>query len=157
MCMTLPLITESIGFMGAIFTGLARAAFEEALAYTRERVQGGKPLCEHQSVKQKLYRMFERVESSRYYTRKVMEHVWDRVYTERTFDASSRHALSAQICGTSTAFEVAHEAVQLHGAYGLTRDALVEKLFRDARASLIMDGANDVLSLSAAYNIVDEY
>jgi alkylation response protein AidB-like acyl-CoA dehydrogenase len=144
-------------FMGAVFTGLARAAFEEALKYSKERVQGGKALCEHQSVKQKLYRMFERVESSRYYTRKVMEHVWDRIYIAKTFDASSRHALSAQINGTNTAFEVAHEAVQIYGASGLTKDVLVEKLFRDARASLIMDGANDVLSLAAAYNIVDEY
>jgi len=144
-------------FMGAIFTGLARAAFEEALRYSKHRVQGGKPLCEHQSVKQKLYKMFEKVESSRYYTRKVMEHVWEKIYIEKTYDASSRHALSAQIYGTNTAFEVAHEALQLHGGYGLTKDFLVEKLFRDARASLIMDGANDVLSLAAAYNIVDEY
>jgi len=144
-------------FMAAVFTGLARAAFEEALAYSRQRVQGGKPLCEHQSVKQKLYRMFERVESSRYYTRKVMEHVWSKTYVEKTFDASSRHALSAQVYGTNTAFEVAHEALQLHGGYGLTKEFLVEKLFRDARASLIMDGANDVLGIAAAYNILDEY
>jgi alkylation response protein AidB-like acyl-CoA dehydrogenase len=144
-------------FMGAVFTGLACAAFEEALKYSKDRVQGGKPLCEHQSVKQKLYKMFEMVESSRYYTRKVMEHVWSKIYTEKTFDASSRHALSAQILATNTAFEVAHEALQLHGGYGLTKDCLVEKLFRDARASLIMDGANDILSLAAAYNIIDEY
>ncbi len=144
-------------FMGAVFTGLARAAFEEALKYSKDRVQGGKPLCEHQSVKQKLYKMFEMIESSRYYTRKVMEHVWSKIYIEKTFDASSRHALSAQILGTNTAFEVAHEALQLHGGYGLTKDFLVEKLFRDARASLIMDGANDILGLAAAYNIVEEY
>jgi len=144
-------------FMGAVFTGLARAAFEEALKYSKDRVQGGKSLCEHQSVKQKLYKMFEMVESSRCYTRKVMEHVWSKTYIEKTFDASSRHALSAQIFATNTAFEVAHEALQLHGGYGLTKDCLVEKLFRDARASLIMDGANDILSLAAAYNIIDEY
>jgi alkylation response protein AidB-like acyl-CoA dehydrogenase len=144
-------------FMAAAFTGLARAAFEEALKYTKERVQGGKPLCQHQSVKQKLYSMFEKVETSRYYSRKVMEHVWSKVYEEGTFDASSRHALSAQVYCTNSAFEVAHESLQLHGGYGLTKDFLVEKLFRDARASLIMDGANDLLSLAAAYNIVEAY
>lgn len=144
-------------FMAAIFTGLARAAFEEALQYSKDRIQGGKPLCEHQSVKQKLYTMFEKVETSRCYSRKVMEHVWERFYTERTFDASSRHAIAAQVYCTNAAFEVASEALQIHGGYGLTKEFLVEKLFRDARASLIMDGANDVLSLAAAYNIVDSY
>ena len=143
-------------FMGTVFTGLARAAFEEALEYSINRVQGGKPLCEHQLVKQKLYKMFEKVESSRYYTRKIMEHVWERIYTERTFDASSRHALSAQIYGKRSAFEVAYEALQIFGGYGLTRDFLVEKLFRDARAGLIEDGTTEVLGLAAAYNIVQE-
>jgi len=142
--------------MGTVFTGLARAAFEEALEYSKNRVQGGKPLCEHQLVKQKLYKMFEKVESSRYYTRKIMEHVWERIYIERTFDASSRHALSAQIYGKRSAFEVAYEALQIFGGYGLTRDFLVEKLFRDARAGLIEDGTTEVLGLAAAYNIVQE-
>lgn len=144
-------------FMGAVFTGLARAAFEEALEYSKNRIQGGKPLCEHQSIKHKLYNMFEKVESSRYYTRKVLEHVWEKIYIEGTFDASSRHALSAQIYGKRSAFEVAHEAVQIFGGYGLTKDFLVEKLFRDARAGLIEDGTTEVLGLSAAYNIIQEY
>jgi len=52
---------------------------------------------------------------------------------------------------------VAHEAVQIFGGYGLTRDFLVEKLFRDARAGLIEDGTTEVLGLSAAYNIIAEY
>ncbi len=144
-------------FMGTIFTGLARAAFEEALEYSKHRVQGGKPLCEHQSIKHKLYTMFEKVEISRYYTRKVLEHVWEKIYIEGTFDASSRHALCAQIYGKRSAFEVAYEAMQVFGGYGLTRDFLVEKLFRDARAGLIEDGTTEVLSLSAAFNIIAEY
>ena len=149
------IVTVTSCFMASVFTGLARAAFEEALMYSKERIQGGKPLSEHQSVKLKLYGMFEKVETSRSYARRVMEHVWSRIYLERTFDASSRHALSAQIYCTNSAFEVTHEALQLHGAYGLTKDLLVEKLFRDARSSLIMDGANDLLSLAAAYSIVE--
>jgi len=144
-------------FMGTVFTGLARAAFEEALQYSKNRVQGGKPLCEHQLIKQKLYKMFEKVESSRYYTRKIMEHVWEKIYIEKTYDASSRHALSAQIYGKRAAFEVAHEALQIFGGYGLTKDFLIEKLFRDARAGLIEDGTTEVLGLAAAYNIVQEY
>ncbi|MBM3155165.1 MAG: acyl-CoA dehydrogenase [Chloroflexi bacterium] len=144
-------------FMGALFTGLARAAFEEALEYSKNRIQGGKPICEHQAIKQKLYSMFEKVETSRYYTRKVMEHVWEKIYVEGTFDASSRHALCGQIYSKRSAFEVAFEALQIFGGYGLTKDFLVEKLFRDARAGLIEDGTTEVLGLSVAYNIIAEY
>ena len=51
---------------------------------------------------------------------------------------------------TTTAFEVASDAVQLFGGYGLCKGMLVEKLLRDARASLIEDGCNDILGLVAA-------
>ena len=86
-----------------------------------------------------------------------MEHVWEKIYIEGTFDASSRHALSAQIYGKRSAFEVAYEALQVFGGYGLTKDFLIEKLFRDARAGLIEDGTTEVLGLSAAYNVIEEY
>ena len=52
---------------------------------------------------------------------------------------------------------MATEALQIFGGYGLTRDFLIEKLFRDARAGLVEDGTVEVLGLSAAYNIVQEY
>lgn len=140
-------------FMATAFTGLARAAFEEAYRYAKERIQGGKPLIEHHMIKMKLYKMFERIETSRYYSRKVLEHVWDRVFKKKTYDASVAHALSAQVYCTNSAYEVAHEALQIFGGYGLTKEFLVEKLYRDARCSLIMDGVNEILSLSAAYEL----
>ena len=52
---------------------------------------------------------------------------------------------------------MASDALQLHGGYGLTKEMLVEKLFRDARASLIEDGSNDVLSLGLARRVIDTY
>jgi alkylation response protein AidB-like acyl-CoA dehydrogenase len=143
--------------MATAFTGLARAAFEEALSYVKERVQGGKPLIEHQQVKQRLYGMFEKVETSRYYSRNVVEHVWKKIYVDKSFDASFSHAVAAQIYACKTSFEVANDALQLHGGYGLTPDYLVEKLFRDSRSSLIEDGSKDVLSLAVAYNIAAGY
>jgi alkylation response protein AidB-like acyl-CoA dehydrogenase len=56
---------------------------------------------------------------------------------------------------TNTAFEVASDAIQLFGGYGLCKGMLVEKLLRDARASMIEDGSNDVLSLVAARKLID--
>lgn len=143
--------------MAAVSTGLARAAFEEALAYARERTQGGAPIAEHQSVKAMLYDMFEAVETCRAYSRSVVEHVWDRNFVRFQFDASSHHALAAQVYCKRTAFEVAHTALQVHGANGITKDYLVEKLFRDARVKLIEDGTTEVLGLEAATGVVENY
>jgi alkylation response protein AidB-like acyl-CoA dehydrogenase len=143
--------------MAAVSTGLARAAFEEALAYAREREQGGKPIARHQTVKKKLYDMFEKVETARAYSRAACEHVWDRTLESFEFDASHRHAVAAQVYCKRLAFEVAHDAVQIHGANGITRDYPVEKMFRDARVKLIEDGTLDVLSLESAEGVLENY
>lgn len=134
-------------------TGLARAAFEEALSYARERKQGGRPICEHQSVKEKLYSMFEAVETSRAYSRKIIEHLEDDSFTEKSY----RHCLTAQVYCKNRAFEVAHDALQIHGGKGIRKDYLVEKLFRDARTWLIADGTSEIHSLETANDVIDNY
>jgi alkylation response protein AidB-like acyl-CoA dehydrogenase len=60
--------------MRATFVGLAQAALELALAYAEERVQGGVPIFEHQSVKARLFEMFRKVESARALNRRVVEY-----------------------------------------------------------------------------------
>jgi alkylation response protein AidB-like acyl-CoA dehydrogenase len=139
--------------VAATSTGVARAAFEEALSYARTREQGGRPICEHQTVKKKLYSMFEKVETSREYSRKITKHLHDDSFTEKSY----RHSLAAQVYCSERAFEVAHQAVQIHGGNGITQDYLVEKLFRDARTFLVADGTSDVLSLEAADDIISNY
>jgi len=138
-------------FMGSAFTGLARAAFEEALIYTQNRVQGGVPINQHQLVQKKLFDMFVKVETSRQLSRATM------LYNHGTFPPGTQYSISSKVYCTQAAFEVASEAIQLHGGYGLTKEMYVEKLFRDARASMIEDGSNDILSLTAAQKIIDQY
>jgi alkylation response protein AidB-like acyl-CoA dehydrogenase len=138
-------------FMGSTFTGLARAAFEEALTYTKDRVQGGKAICEHQAVQLKLTDMFIKVEASRHLSRAA------QVYNLTTSPPATHYSQASKVFCTSSAFSVASDALQLHGGYGLAKEMLVEKLFRDARASLIEDGTNDVMSLGAARKIIDTY
>lgn len=136
--------------MGAIFTGLARAAFEEALAYARERVQGGKRICEHQLVQSKLFSMFSRYQQAVAVSRAVM------TGAEKLDGVGVlAHAVNAKVTCTEAAFSVANDAVQVHGGVGLARGMLVEKLLRDARAALIEDGVNEFLGLVAARQIVD--
>jgi alkylation response protein AidB-like acyl-CoA dehydrogenase len=137
--------------MSAIFTGVARAAFEEALAYCRERAQGGKPICEHQLVQKQLFDMFIKVESARALSRAAV------IYNSATMPPATQYSIAAKVYCTQVAFEVSSDAVQLHGGYGLAKEFLVEKLFRDARASMVEDGTNEVLSLAGARKVIDSY
>jgi len=142
--------------MASFYTGLARAAFEETLKYCYERVQGNKPLIEHQLTQYRVYKMFEKIETSRAYVRSVIRHVWREVIETREFGQSTPHALVAQAYCKDMAFAVAHECVQLHGGMGITKDMLVEKLFRDARCGLIEDGSSEILGLEAAADLLAE-
>jgi alkylation response protein AidB-like acyl-CoA dehydrogenase len=144
------LATANAG-MAAVFTGVARAAFEEALTYCRERVQGGKPICEHQLVQKQLFDMFIKVESARALSRAAM------TYNATTIPPATQYSIAAKVYCTQAAFEVSSDAIQLHGGYGLAKEFLVEKLFRDARASMIEDGTNEVLTLAGARKLIDSY
>ena len=134
--------------MATAFTGVARAAYEEALGYSRERVQGGRLICEHQLVQKRLFEMFSKVEACRALSRAVM------IYNQTSMAPSLEHAIAAKTFCTQASFEVASEALQVFGGNGLSREYPIEKLFRDARASLIEDGTNDVLSLAGARHIL---
>ncbi|MBI2723944.1 MAG: acyl-CoA dehydrogenase family protein [Chloroflexi bacterium] len=138
-------------FMGAAFTGLARAAFEQALEYVKNRVQGGVPISQHQLVQKRIFDMFSKVELARQLSRAVIQ------YNHGTFPPGTQYSIASKVFCTQTAFEVASDALQLHGGYGLTKEMLIEKLFRDARASMIEDGSNDILSLTAAQKVLDQY
>jgi len=128
--------------MGQLFVGVARAALEYAVDYAKERVQGGVPIFEHQSVKARLFKMFMKVEAARALARRVA-----------LYNAANpplvQYSVAAKVFCTNTAFEVASDAVQIFGGNGLSRDYPIEKLMRDARAAMIEDGCNEVLSLLA--------
>ncbi|HMM76096.1 MAG TPA: acyl-CoA dehydrogenase [Gammaproteobacteria bacterium] len=140
---------EANGLMGACFTGVARAAFEHALAYAHERKQGGVPLIRHQSVANRLFHMFRKVEAARALTRRVVE--YNMVVAQPSLPA----AMTVKVTGTQTAFEVASEALQMFGGNGMTREYPMEKLLRDARASMIEDGCNEILALKGGFGLAD--
>ncbi len=130
--------------VGAVFTGVARAAFEIALDYSRQRIQGGKPICEHQLVQKHLFEMFTKVEACRLLSRAAITYNTDAAVPAMEYSIASK-----TFC-TQAAFEVASDALQLLGGNGLSKEYPIEKIFRDARAALIEDGTNDVLSLVGA-------
>jgi alkylation response protein AidB-like acyl-CoA dehydrogenase len=136
-------LTLANASMGAIFVGLGRAALEHALAYAKTRVQGGVPIFEHQSVKARLFKIFSQVEAARALAWRVM------LYNS-TNPPQVQYSIASKVFCTTTAFEAAHAALQIFGGNGLSREYPIEKLMRDARASMIEDGCNDVLSLVGA-------
>jgi acyl-CoA dehydrogenase len=144
------------GFMGSTFAGCARAAFEMALAYARERVQGGTPIIEHQSIQLKLFEMFRKVEAARSLNRRVV--LYNTVHSPFLGAGGGalpavQYAIASKVTSTQTAFEVATEALQVFGGNGLSYEYPIEKQLRDARASLIEDGCNEVLALHAAQKL----
>jgi acyl-CoA dehydrogenase len=141
------------GFMGSTFVGCARSAYELALDYAKERVQGGVAIIKHQAVQLKLFEMFRKIEAARSLNRRV---VLFNVVTNPFFGAPAgtfpklQYAIASKVTSTQTAFEVASDAIQVFGGNGLSQEYPVEKIMRDARASLIEDGTNEILSLHAA-------
>jgi len=142
--------------MNAFATGLMRAAFEEGLNYARERVQRGRPLVELPTIKLELYKMFEKCQLSQVYGRKLAGIVWSNMY-KLELDMPIPAAFAAQVMAKRYAFEVAHSALQIHGGYGLTKEFLIEKLFRDSREVMIEDYTVDVLSLAAIEEFLRRY
>lgn len=129
-------------YMGCTFAGVARAAYDMALAYARERVQGGVPIISHQSVRSRLFKMFARVEAAHSLSRRV-------ALIGAGGPPPVQYSIASKTFCTTTAFEVASEALQIFGGNGLSREYPIEKVLRDARASMIEDGCNEVLSIVA--------
>ncbi|MGD0821930.1 MAG: acyl-CoA dehydrogenase family protein [Desulfomonilia bacterium] len=132
------------GGMAIVFAGLAKAAFDEAFRYSKQRIQGGRPICEHPTIKLKLMKMFTMVEAARANARRMA------LYNQlNPFAPAVAHAVAAKCLSTETATCVASDAMQIFGGYGLAKEYPIEKMYRDARASMIEDGVNEALSIKA--------
>jgi alkylation response protein AidB-like acyl-CoA dehydrogenase len=138
------ILTAANTGMAVLWAGMAQAPYDEALQYAKERIQGGVPIFEHQNIKLKLFNMFGQVESARAFARKVS------AYNAGNPPGSMAHAMAAKILSTDAAFKVSSEAIQIFGGNGLSREYVVEKMFRDARAAMIEDGVNETLALGGA-------
>lgn len=135
------ILTPAGELLSSINVGLAQAAFDEALKYAKVRIQGGKPIIEHQSIALKLFNMFTQIETARAYSRRVSRH------NAVNPPGSAVHALSSKVYCTEAAFKVASEAMQILGGYGTSTEYPVEKMFRDARVGMIGE-ENNALSLA---------
>ncbi|MBW1862013.1 MAG: acyl-CoA dehydrogenase family protein [Deltaproteobacteria bacterium] len=127
----------SIGAMGL---GCAQGAYEAALRYSNERIQFGRPICKQQIIAFKLADMAMKIELARNLLYKAC---W-LCENKRPFGTEA--AMSKLYC-SEIAREVADEAVQIHGGYGLFKDYVVERFYRDQRLLQIGEGTSEVLRL----------
>lgn len=143
------ILTEANAGMCSQWLGCARAAYEHALAYAHERKQGGVPIIRHQSVRHRLFHMFRKVEAARALNHRV------HLYNATAAVPALQGSIASKITSTQIAFEVASEAIQMLGGNGVTRVYPVEKLLRDARASMIEDGCNEMLAIKGGTLLTD--
>lgn len=123
--------------VGATSIGISQAAFEEAVTYSKERIQFGKPIAEQQAVQFMLADMAIEIEAGRLMYQKA---AWQGTIGERF----SLQAAAAKTFCSDVAMRATVNAVQVFGGYGYMRDQLVEKLMRDAKINQIWDGTNEI-------------
>ncbi|MBD8599918.1 acyl-CoA dehydrogenase family protein [Pseudomonas sp. W2Oct36] len=123
--------------------GIARAAFEAALGYARERVQFDKPIIEHQSVANLLADMHTRINASRLL---VLHAARLRTAGKPCLSEASQ----AKLFASEMAEWVCSKAVQIHGGYGYLEDYPVERYYRDARITQIYEGSSEIQRLLIA-------
>ncbi|NLC99960.1 MAG: acyl-CoA dehydrogenase [Gammaproteobacteria bacterium] len=128
--------------------GIARAAFEAALTYSRERVQFGKAIAEHQSIANMLADMHMQINAARHMM----------LYAARLRTAGLpclSEASQAKLFASEMAEKVCSSAIQIHGGYGYLEDYAVERHYRDARITQIYEGTSEVQRLLIARQLAD--
>ncbi|UIP34872.1 acyl-CoA dehydrogenase family protein [Stutzerimonas kunmingensis] len=134
--------------IGAQAVGIARAAFEAALLYARERVQFGKPIAEHQSIANMLADMQTQLNAARLLI----------LHAARLKSAGLpclSEASQAKLFASEMAEKVCSQAVQIHGGYGYLEDYPVERYYRDARITQIYEGSSEIQRLLIARELAN--
>ncbi len=126
--------------IGAQAVGMARAAFEAAVAYARERTSFGKPIVEHQAVNFRLADMATEIEVAR-------QMVWHAAALRDAGLPCLKEASMAKLFASEMAERVCSAAIQVHGGYGYVEDFPVERIYRDVRVCQIYEGTSDIQRL----------
>lgn len=120
--------------------GMARAAFDAALSYARERTAFTKPIFEHQAVNFRLADMATRIEAAR-------QLAWHAAALRDAGLPCLKEASMAKLFASEMAEDVCSDALQIHGGYGYVTDFPVERIYRDVRVCQIYEGTSDIQRL----------
>jgi alkylation response protein AidB-like acyl-CoA dehydrogenase len=133
--------------IGAVAVGVARAAFDIACNYARERQQFGHPIGAFQGIQFMLADMAMKIEAARLL-------VYEAAYRLDTGQSASMYASMAKCFATDTAMEVTTNAVQVLGGAGYVRDYPVERYMRDVKVSQIFEGTNQIQRIVIARSLL---
>jgi alkylation response protein AidB-like acyl-CoA dehydrogenase len=132
--------------------GIGRAAFETALAYSKERKTFGQPLCEHQAIQFMLADMATELDAARLLTWKA---AWTKDLVKH--DPKKRwttEAAVAKLFAAEASTKAADRAVQVLGGYGYVADYPAERHFRDARITPIYEGTSEIQRMVIAADVL---
>jgi alkylation response protein AidB-like acyl-CoA dehydrogenase len=134
--------------IGACSIGGAQGALDKALGYAQERKAFGARIADFQALQFKLADMATELEAARTFLWRAAA-----ALDAKTPDASKLCAMAKRVA-TDTGFEVANEALQIHGGYGYLADYGIEKIVRDLRVHQILEGTNEVMRMIVARSLV---
>ena len=117
--------------------GMARAAFDAALTYAKERQSFGQPIFQHQAVQFKLADMATQIEAAR-------QMIWHAAALKDAGRPCLKEAAMAKLLASEMAERVCSDAIQVHGGYGYVSDFPVERIYRDVRVCQIYEGTSEV-------------
>jgi butyryl-CoA dehydrogenase/short/branched chain acyl-CoA dehydrogenase len=133
--------------IGAQMVGLAQGALDHAVAYARDRKQFGRAIAEFQAVQFSLARMATEIEAARLL-------VYNAARLRDDGQPFVTQAAMAKYYASDMAERVASEAIEIHGAVGITKDYPVEKLWRDAKIGRIYEGTSNIQLLTIAKKLL---
>jgi alkylation response protein AidB-like acyl-CoA dehydrogenase len=150
--LSIALATLDCGRIGiaAQAVGIAEAALEEAIKYSKERVQFGKPLAEFEALQFTLADMAVDVEVAKTMLYRV---AWMKDSGAKKF---TKESAMVKLFASEMAHRVCHKALQIHGGYGFIKDYKVERLYRDQRITEIYEGTSEIQRLVIARSLLSD-
>ncbi|HET9135386.1 MAG TPA: acyl-CoA dehydrogenase [Candidatus Kapabacteria bacterium] len=130
--------------------GIASGAFEKAIKYSYERHAFGQPINQLQAIQFKLAEMATKIEAAR-------QLIFRAARCKDNGESYIKEAAMAKLYASTIAFEVANEAIQIHGGYGYVREYLVERALRDAKITQIYEGTSEIQHIVIARQVLKEY
>ncbi|MDW8479687.1 MAG: acyl-CoA dehydrogenase family protein [Xanthomonadales bacterium] len=129
--------------------GLARAAYEAAVAYVRERRSFGQPIGSFQMIQAKIADMKCRLDAAWLLTLRA---AWAKDQAARTGQRFSTEASVAKLFASEAAMFITHQALQIHGGMGYSKELPLERYFRDAKITEIYEGTSEIQRIVIARN-----
>ncbi len=137
----LTLLASSRPIVGLMALGIADAALEEAVQYSKDRVQFGKPIAGHQLMSAKMGEMATKVQAGKLMAFRALSAIDNK-------ERSDVHSAMAKWFGTEVACEVVADAMQIHGGNGITREFPIEYMYRSVRPFMVTEGTNEIQKLA---------